>query len=82
MELYLVKETGDVLHYLGETLVDPHKGEYDLYYRVVLPGRFKMGSEVVQFELHDKAYKYYTLIKLPNKDIKSLNKETLKLLYE
>lgn len=81
-KFFLVKETGDVLKYVGETLTDPHKGLYDSYYTVVLGNRFKTGYEVCEFELHDKEYKYYSLVQLPSDiDIKSLNHETVKLLY-
>lgn len=79
---FFVKETKCLLMLIGDMLVDPHKGEYDPYYRVIKSNVFKVGSEVVQYELHDTAYRHYTLIELPgymNPD--EINVDTLETLY-
>ncbi len=80
---YLIQETGDIVEYCGETLTDPHKGEYDSEYRVHIPGKFKKGDRLCDYELYDKKlHKPYTLIKLPkNININTLNKKSIELLY-
>lgn len=76
----LVKETGCIIQYIGETLTDPHKGEYDSEYRVIDSKIFKKNEYILEYELRDKDYNYYSLVQLPS-TIDLNNLETLRVLY-
>ncbi len=80
---YLIKETGDILRYCGETLTDPHKGEYDSEYQVVIPSQFKKHDRLCDYELYNRTTRtQYSLIKLPNNiDLDNININTIKVLY-
>lgn len=79
---YYIKQTGDVLQYLGETLTDPHKGEYSSEFKVVIPRRWRKDSVVCDFELYDrKTYDHYELVALKGNDINSIDVKSLEVLY-
>lgn len=69
LEYSLVKETGDVLKYVGEVLTDPHKGGYDSEYEVVKGVRFTKGKRYCDYELRLEDYASCTLVKLSEKTV-------------
>ncbi len=84
--IFLIRETGDIIKYVGEALTDPHKGEYDSEYVVLIPGRFKKGDRVCYYEFYERRANketiYYNLTKLPTDiNLDNINPTTLKVLY-
>ena len=72
LEYYSIKETGDILRYVGEILTDPHKGGYDSEYEVIKGVRFKQGNRYCDYELRLDDYAECTLVKLSEKSVQVL----------
>lgn len=72
LEYYSIKETGDILKYVGEVLTDPHKGGYDSEYEVIKSVRFVLGKRYCDYELRLDDYANCTLVKLSEKAVRVL----------
>ena len=78
---YFISNTGDVIKYVGETLTDPHKGEYSSEYLVVIGNKFKKNDFICDYELYDrKTYEQYKLVELPD-NIDLSNIKNIEVLY-
>lgn len=73
LELYAIKETGDILQYIGDTCTDYHKGSYDPEYKVFRAVTLNINDTYCGYELYDKkTRKYYELERLPENMVKLL----------